>query len=268
MDFAYNYSYEYDYPSSYYYHDDPVLDVIVPIYLLVLTIAILFALVSYAVSSVALYTIGKRMGKEHPWLAFIPFARDYFHGELAGVIALKSKRIRRPGIWKLVLPIVYAAVTGIFAVIMILAVSIMIAVGRVGGVISGVMILIVLCIALTLISIIYMAGYTVLQIMVDIQIFERFTTRNMAIVHAVLSSVVPLYEAICLFVMRNKPFNPGMEPCIASASPVSPVPPVSPVHPAAEPAEETPVQAPAEPPLREAEPSAETTAQTTEENES
>ena len=34
----------------------------------------------------------------------------------------------------------------------------------------------------------------------------------MAVVHAVLSAIVPLYESICFFVMRNRDFNPEMEP--------------------------------------------------------
>ena len=44
--------------------------------------------------------------------------------------------------------------------------------------------------------------------MINRQILERFTSDNMATVHAVLTIVVPLYEAFCFFVMRNREFNP------------------------------------------------------------
>ncbi len=229
MDFAYDYGYGYSYPHSYYSYDDSILDVIVPIYLLVLTVVLVFVLISYIFDSIGLYTIGKRMGKAHPWLAFVPFARDYFHGELAGGITFRNKSLRHPGIWKLILPIAYAAVAGVVTGIMILAVSIGALVGSPGSVITGIMFLIVLVIFLLVLGVIYSAGYFVLQVMVDIQIFERFTTRNMAVVHAVLSMVVPLYEALCLFVMRNRAFNPGMEPAIESAPDGEPpVPPVAP----------------------------------------
>ena len=64
----------------------------------------------------------------------------------------------------------------------------------------------------------------------------------MSIAHAVLSTLVPLYESICFFAMRNHPFNPGMEPPTPTpfmqspppanyyGAPVSPpVPPVPPM---------------------------------------
>ena len=47
-----------------------------------------------------------------------------------------------------------------------------------------------------------------------------------------LSGIIPLYEAICFFVMRNKPFNPGMEPQL-TPPPIPPVPPVYPGGPTA-----------------------------------
>ena len=88
MDHGYRYTYEYDYPAG--SGMDGVFGVIMSVYLIILTLVLIFALVSYIFHSIGLYTIGKRMGKEYPWLAFIPYARDYFQGELAGEIRLEK----------------------------------------------------------------------------------------------------------------------------------------------------------------------------------
>ena len=172
------------------------------------------------------------MVREHAWLAFIPFARDYFHGDLADEIPLKNKSIKNPGIWKLVMPIIYSAVAGVlFVFLIVAAVGTGAAAGINGGAVGGVMAfsttLIILYILFIVLAVVYSAAYSVLRILIDIQIYERFTTRNMAVVHSVLSGIIPLYEAICFFVMRNKPFNPGMEPQITPP----PVPPVYPGNP-------------------------------------
>ena len=44
------------------------------------------------------------------------------------------------------------------------------------------------------------------DVLVNKQIYENFAEGNMPVIHAVLSSLVPLYEAICLFIMRKRPF--------------------------------------------------------------
>ena len=107
--------------------------------------------------------------------------------------------------------------------------------------------IVVLVLIFSVISLGYTAVYKTFGVLVNHQILERFTTKNMSIVHAVLSTMIPLYESICFFVMRNHPFNPGMEPPAPQPfmqspppdtyyrgpvpppePPVSPVPPVSP----------------------------------------
>lgn len=242
MDFAYDYGYQYDYPATYHRSmDDSIFGAILSIYLIVLAMVIIFTLVSYIFHSIGLYTIGKRLGKKHPWMAFIPFARDYFHGEMAGEIKLKKGSIKNPGIWKLILPIAADAVTGILFIPLMLAAV----VGTIGiGAGIGIMLMIVMCLILIVLLVAYSAVYVTLRVLVDIQIYERFTTHNMGIVHAILSATIPLYEAFCLFVMRNRDFVPGKEPKLGPP-PVLPIytgTPVPPQEPTgAAPAEETPL---------------------------
>ena len=80
----YSYNFEYDYPVNHGNGGNAAVTLILTIYLIALALIIAVALASYIFHSIGLYTIGKRMGREHAWLAFVPFARDYFHGELAG----------------------------------------------------------------------------------------------------------------------------------------------------------------------------------------
>ena len=68
-----------------------------------------------------------------------------------------------------------------------------------------------------------------LRILVNRQIYEKFTTPGMAVAHAVLGVLLPLYESICLFVMRNRPYNPGKEPDLGTpfmttSPPIAPAP--------------------------------------------
>ena len=227
---GYGYSYNYDYGMS-----DSVFAAFMSIYLIIFMVALIFWIVEYVFFAIGLYTIAKRMGKNYPWLAFIPFARKYLHGELAGTIELKAKKIKNPGIWKLVLPIISGAVFSFFMIIIMIAFGIGTFMGMSAygyGVSGGTILLaVVLLLIMAVAAVLYQAVYRVLCVLVDVRIYERFTTHNMGIAHAVISALIPLYEACCLFAMRNKEFNPGMEPELPP--PPAPLPPVYPGNPVA-----------------------------------
>ena len=245
MGYAYDYGYDYPVNSG---MSDSVFAVVMSIYLIVIMLALILFIVEYVFRGIGLYTIGKRMGKSSPWLAFIPFARTYFHGELAGTIALKTKKVKSPGVWNLVLPIIWGIVVSIFYFIFffILGFGVFSSVSYSHGygynpVIGGgaVMVLVVLILLLVVLLLIYQAVYSVLTALINFQIYGRFTTRNMAIAHSVLSIILPLYESFCLFALRNRDFNPGMEPRLTPPPvrpiyPGNPVPPVPPTAPEGE----------------------------------
>ena len=180
---------------------------------MILLIVGIIALVSYILKGIGMYTMAVRQGMQNPWLAFIPFARTYRQGELSGDITLKQKAIQKPGIWLLLLPIVYNVIY--------LAINRVFGIGALETLYSSVdqeeitgtvMNLLVMCMVMIVIAVVYEAAIAVLKILVNRQIFERFTTKNMAVLHAVLCVFIPLYESICFFVMRNKPYISGMEP--------------------------------------------------------
>ena len=252
----YHYTYEYNYPVS---NSEGLVGVILSVYLIILTLILAFVLVSYIFHSVGLYTIGKRMGKEYPWLAFIPYARDYFQGELAGPIKLKNKEIKNPGIWNLVIPIISSVLAGIFAAIILFVTGLGAAaqIAGYGGMGIAALLLVLFYTALIVAAVALAAAQMVLTALINKQILEHFTDGNMPIVHAVLSIAVPLYEAFCFFIMRNKDFRPGMEPEITP--PPAPIPPMipggpgAPVPPPASPMSPTPPMSPV-PPVTQAPP--------------
>lgn len=214
-DYDYGFGYNYDYPAGYGNGGNMALSLLMTVYLIILAVVIAIALASYILHSIGLYTIGKRMGRDHAWLAFIPYARNYFHGELAGEIPLKNKSIRNPGIWKLVLPIIYGSVMGVLVIFMVAAIlGVGVAAGGNGNAFAGLSMFATTFIGIYVVLlawvVVYSAVYTVLKILINVQIYEKFTTRNMAVAHAVLSGIIPLYEAICFFVLRNRDFNQGM----------------------------------------------------------
>lgn len=222
--------YHYSYNSA-----DTMALAILSICLIVLALIAVFTLVGYILHSIGLYTIGRRIGYSIPWLAFIPFARDYMQGELAGELSLRTKKIKNPGVWNLVMPIISGVIFWIFYMLFFLfsGMGMMMdyrSSGGYAGISTGtIMGMIFFLIIWVIVAVLYSAVYQVLHILINKQIYGRFTTENMAIAHAVLSSLVPLYEAICTFILRNKDFMPGMEPPVP---PQRMVPPVSPVNPA------------------------------------
>lgn len=218
-----NYYDTYDY--AYNTTSDSIVAGILAVYLIVLVVLFLFYIISYVFKGIGMYTIAKRQGMDYPWLAFIPFARKYLQGEIGGGITLKSKTIKNPGIWLLVMPFIFGVVNFVlymaFWVIGVGAMANMFsgygyAYGHdyysprmSGGMILGIIVLLVVWV---IIAVLYGAVYKVLTVLINHQILEKFTSKNMSIAHAVLCIFVPMYESLCFFVIRNREFNPGMEP--------------------------------------------------------
>lgn len=65
-----------------YYYAEELMEVIVSA-LLSTVPSMLFGIVSYVLTSLALYTIAKRRGIYHPWLAWIPVANYWLIGSLS-----------------------------------------------------------------------------------------------------------------------------------------------------------------------------------------
>lgn len=212
--------------------------VVLMIYMLIFLILGIYELICYIIKGIGLYTIAKRQGAEYPWLAFIPFARTYLQGELGGDIVFKKRSIQNPGIWLVVLPIIQSAVVFVFYLIIfgVIGVSTVSSMGYYGPGPGAVILVIIMFFLFILVLVAFGGAIQVLRILINHQILDRFTSRNMSIVHAVLMGVIPMYEPICLLIMSRRPYNPGMEPRvnrpIMQTPPPYMQPPQTPPYPA------------------------------------
>lgn len=170
----------------------------------------LIALATYILKGIGLYTIAKNQGEENAWLSFIPFARKYQQGELAGEILLKNKSISRPGIWFVGLPIAWGILSYIIG--MIFSISIVGKVIRYGimgysaydSMDSGIIGIVGFFLFFIALAMVYKIIYKILLILIDVKILSRYTSGNMPIVHSVFAAFVPLYEAICFFAISRR----------------------------------------------------------------
>ena len=206
----YDYAYEYEYQ----YHPERAGEmfavVFASLWLAIMIGMLVFMLGSYLLHSFGLYTIAKRMGKKDAWMAFVPFARTYYHGNMAGPTRLKNTTIKKPGLWKPLFSNNHSGANGIYGLGLVFGIGMTLA-GSAGnqnvqGAGGGDVLVFFLLFLVVIVSILFGAVQIALNVLVNKQIYENFAEGNMPVIHAVLSSLVPLYEAICLFIMRKRPF--------------------------------------------------------------
>ena len=178
----------------------------------VLSLSALAALAGYICRSTGLYVMAKRESIPHPWMAFVPVLQRYLQGELCGDINFGKKTLRDTGIWLAVIPFLYTFVIQIvFAVAVLTGMGMgfsymgMNGNGRIAGSL-GFSVTVLLAAAAVIGALALTAVYRVLFVLVNQRIFGRYTSETMKTVHAVLSALIPLYESIAFFVMRNQSY--------------------------------------------------------------
>lgn len=182
------------------------------VYFVILGTCLLGWIASFVFRGIGMYKIGKAQGRTNSWIAFIPFVRTYFQGELSGEILLKKRKIKSPGVWLLLAPFIYGIVFVImYFILMISVVATVFSTIKYEGMqvsdsdVSGIItVFIISIIVILIVSLIYAAIKGGLQILVNRQIYERYTTVNMATLHAVFGMIIPLYESVCMFVFGRK----------------------------------------------------------------
>ena len=99
-----------------------IFSVIMTVYLLVIVAAVMIGIVKYVFKSIALYRLAQRTGNANPWMAWVPFARSYLQGDLAGSMPLKKRRLQSPGLWKVLIPLIGTAViAGLYFLFIVVA---------------------------------------------------------------------------------------------------------------------------------------------------
>lgn len=185
------------------------------IYLSLLSVITLLGLVSYILRGIGLYTMGRQRGMDNAWLAFVPYARTYFQGELCGPVRIMNREMRSPGLWLVLLPIANGILTGGLTLLMYLGVfagavssSLSNVRGRsafsaafAGG--TGVILLLGLVMVL-LVSLALGAARNALTALINYRIYGSYMTTTHSLLHAVLGLFIPLYTSILLFILRSK----------------------------------------------------------------
>ena len=94
----YDYAYEYEYQ----YHPERAGEmfavVFASLWLAIMIGMLVFMLGSYLLHSFRSVYDRKADGEKDAWMAFVPFARTYYHGNMAGPIRLKNTTIKKSGI--------------------------------------------------------------------------------------------------------------------------------------------------------------------------
>ncbi|WP_461810264.1 hypothetical protein [Faecalimonas sp.] len=182
------------------------------LYFTILGVFVLGWIASFVFRGIGMYKIGKAQGRTNAWIAFLPFVRTYFQGELSGEILLKKRKMKSPGVWLLLAPFIYGIIFVImYFILMISVVATVFSTIKYEGMevndsdLSGIItVFIISIIVILIVSLIYAAIKGGLQILVNRQIYERYTTVNMATLHAVFSMIIPLYESVCMFIFGRK----------------------------------------------------------------
>ncbi len=78
---------------------------------LVITLAVAggLYLLGLVFGGIGLHVIAKREGIKHSWLGFLPFANTYFAGKVAGEASFFGQKMKRAGLYAMLLEILYAA---------------------------------------------------------------------------------------------------------------------------------------------------------------
>ena len=198
------YSYNYGYGDL----GEHMLRSFVMIYLVCLIGVLIVAVGAYVLKSYGLYKIAEKKGMENAWAAWIPFVRTYYQGELAGEIEKGRKKLKRPGIWLLLLPITGNLLAAALVLFVIVAVVFAMLENFVAGsfILSAILpvFVVVFGIAGAAVSLGIMVAQHALKVFVNRRIYQGATEDSMALFHAVAGLFVPGYEAVCIFYYSRK----------------------------------------------------------------
>lgn len=171
-------------------------------------ILILITIANYLFRGFGLYGIAKKQKASYPWLAFIPIAATYLQGELAGPLKIGNKTMKNPGLWTLLVPILYSIVSVIICVVFMVSLIAQTVAMQVRSWYAEpafpVFSFVLFMIAIVVVALIGSALISLLYGLVNYHIHKKYRTENMALFHMLLGLVVPLYQSIFFFLLRNQ----------------------------------------------------------------
>lgn len=192
-------------------------------------VLIVVAIASYVLQGLGIMRMSAALGFRNGWLGFIPYANAYQLGHMAGEIELGRRRVRNPGLWLAIAPLILGGIIGGLYVFMVFGV-----IGAAAGAsysydmerrlasMMGGMFIVMMLIYLVLYAVSIVIA--ILRLMVYHRIFGYFYADTLSVFYMLLSAFVPLASGILM--MRTAKL-PVMRPPAHSEygwQPVSPSP--------------------------------------------
>ena len=173
------------------------------IFLIIYLIILIIALANYIVMSLSLYTIAKRRAVQNPWLAWLPYGNYWVMGKLAEDFDEKNGMQRKWSTVLLVLSI--SMMIGFVFVYVGMMVSMFFMTAIDESVSLGVAFIVALYAIMFLLSALGVAAQ-ICAMICTYKIYES-TVPTKALKYLLITLLVPLGNAICLFKCRNEGYS-------------------------------------------------------------
>ena len=193
---------------------DSVIADFLGIALKVCVVFVFLALILYILNGIALYRIAKNNDISGGWMAFVPFARKYLEGKLAGEIVFGETQIENPGIWLFRLPIIFFMLAA--PIVLLIAFSLIdgayTLIDSLEFLTSDMDLAFLNSIlttflaggaALFILNIVFKALICGLTGLVRYNIHKKYVSENKAVGHMLLGLFVPLYQLIYYLVLSG-----------------------------------------------------------------
>lgn len=167
-------------------------------------IATVFALVMYIFESIGLYSVAKRRGLKHPFMAWIPYTNTYLFGKAAEQYetAVKGKSKNYKAIL-LCLSIILTAVTALFNVVIYALSNSIVYLAQDCAYNSDAIVLIISLILLYIAMLVVSVIYSVFYFIALHKIYRSFSTKSSTLL-LIFSIIFPVIVPFVIFASRKK----------------------------------------------------------------
>lgn len=213
-------------------------------FLIFYLIILVFGIVSYVLSSIGTYTIAKRRGIHHPWLAWIPVANTWILGSISDQYQYVAKgKVRSRRKLLLILNIIMAVLPGVMSIFTTITTAMTMGMDETAIIGS--------LVGLVGVWLVFFVLAVVNAIFTYIALYDLYNSCNPynAVTFLLLSIFISVTQPFFVFACRKK--DQGMPPRKQPQEPVQEIPQVIPAaeneipaEPAADEPTEEPVQVP------------------------
>ena len=189
-----------------------VLEIMMPILVLysgIIIVALVVGLTRYILRGIAIYKLSAQQNIPNGWLGFIPYAKDYQLGTIAGEIEFGNKKIQNTGLWLVLMPILYGLAFFIgYMIMMVPFIMQTIALGNNPHPQEFANMMTTFVVSFVVFILILLVGQVFLYLFKCLALHKIFAARNEGqkpVFYLVLCLFAPLAEEILLFQQSKKP---------------------------------------------------------------